>query len=72
MKLITQNQTFFREEQYVENYVNNLAPPKPSSKQIERQIPADQFIANYNIQTVIKSVVESVITTTEVIIVNKT
>jgi len=49
-----------------------LAPPKPSSKQIERQIPADQFIANYNIQTVIKSVVESVITTTEVIIVNKT
>lgn len=72
MKVITQNQTFFREEQYVENDVNNLATPKPSSKQIERQIPADQFIANDNIQTVIKSVVEPVITTTEVIIVKKT
>ncbi|CAI6358529.1 unnamed protein product [Macrosiphum euphorbiae] len=58
-------QNRLREEQYVENDVNNLAPPKPSSKQIERQIPADQFIANDNIQTVVKSVVEPVITTTQ-------
>jgi len=61
-----------------------LVPPKPSRKQtnddmpgiqakrFKKQIPADQSIANDNIQTVIESVVEPVTTITKVIIVKKT
>ncbi|XP_060858617.1 uncharacterized protein LOC132935986 [Metopolophium dirhodum] len=71
-------QNRLREEQHIENAVaNNLVPPKPSCKQtnddmpriqtkrFKKEIPADQFIANDNIQTVIKSVVEPVTTTTK-------
>lgn len=90
MEIITQNHTFFREEQHIVNVVvNNLVPPGPScnknkliitnddllriqNEQFKSQIFANQFIANDNIQTVIKSFIKPVKTTTIVIIVKAT